>query len=203
MATEPSPFRSTAEARRSIVISRAVSVFARKGYWATPVTDVAEAAGISQAYVFRLFDGKLGLFVAALEHCHERIVTTLGEVADRMPDEKPDVVLSAMGDAYADLISNRDLMMLQVHALSAVDVPEIAAATRRGMERVITLIKERTGAPDAAVQQFMAYGQLCHYIVAAGLADDDGSQPRWAKVLTEGMTHPNPGHAKHGPESSL
>lgn len=188
---EPGPFRSTADARRSVITSEAVKVFARAGYRATPVTDVAEAAGISPAYVFRLFDGKLGLFLAALEHCHEQVLATMSDVADRMPEEKPEVVLAAMGDAYAELIADRDLLMLQVHALSAVDVPEIAAATRRGLERVITFIQDRTGAPDAAVQQFIAYGQLCHLIVAAGLADGGNSAPRWAKVLTEGMAHPD------------
>lgn len=57
--------RSTAEARRVTVLNTAVSVFARAGFHATPVTAVAAAAGISEAYVFRLFSGKLGLFVAA------------------------------------------------------------------------------------------------------------------------------------------
>jgi AcrR family transcriptional regulator len=157
--------------------------------------------------MFRLFDSKLGLFLAALEQCHERILATVGEVADRMPDDEPKVVLSAMGDAYAQLISDRDLLKLQVRAISAVDVPEIAAATRRGIERMITLIQERTGASDAAVQQFMAYGQLCHLIVAAGLTNlthDDGTPPRWAKVLTEGMAHPEADPAKqHGSEPAF
>ena len=66
--------RSTADARRVAVLNAAVTVFARTGFHATPVTAVAAAAGISQAYVFRLFDGKLGLFVAALEQCFERIL---------------------------------------------------------------------------------------------------------------------------------
>ncbi|SEP29573.1 TetR/AcrR family transcriptional regulator [Amycolatopsis saalfeldensis] len=196
MTTEPGPFRSTADARRSIITRRAVEVFARSGYRATPVADVAKEAGISPAYVFRLYDGKLGLFLAALEHCHERVIETLTKVADEMPGGEPGAVLSAMGDAYAQLISDRDLLMLQVHALSSVDVPEIAAATRRGLERTVTLLKERTGAPDPAIQQFIAYGQLCHLIVAAGLADltgGDGTEPRWAKVLTDGMAHPGSG----------
>ncbi|WP_328604530.1 TetR/AcrR family transcriptional regulator [Amycolatopsis sp. NBC_00345] len=194
MGNEPGTFRSTADARRSIITERAVTVFARSGYRATPVSDVAEAAGISPAYVFRLYDGKLGLFLAALEHCQDRVLAAMSEVADRMAGKEPGVVLSAIGDAYAQLISDRDLLMLQVHALSSVDVPEIAAATRRGIERTVTLLQERTGAPDAAIQQFLAYGQLCHLIVAAGLTDltdDGGKEPRWAKVLTEGMAHPD------------
>jgi hypothetical protein len=36
------------------------------------------------------------------------------------------------------------------------------------------------------VQQFVAYGQLCHLIVTAGL--DDVDRP-WAALLTAGMRH--------------
>ncbi len=189
MTAPPLP-RSTADARRATVVARAVTVFARHGYWATPVADVAAAAKISPAYVFRLFDGKLGLFLAALEHCFTRILATLDESADRSAGEAPAVVLERMGDAYAQLIADRDLLLLQVHALSAADVPEIAEALRGGYARVVTLAKERSGAPDPAVQQFIALGQLCHLIVAAGL---QGLPAGWAQLLTAGMAHPDRG----------
>lgn len=180
--------RSTAEARRVLVVSRAVAVFSRSGYWATPVTDVAAAAKISPAYVFRLFDSKLGLFVAALEHCYTQVVRALEDAADRSAGAEPDEMLAAMGDAYARLIADRSLLMLQVHALSAADVPEIAEAIREGCARVVTLVEQRTRASEAAIQQFMAYGQLCHLIVAAGL---NGLTPSWARLLTAGMAHPD------------
>lgn len=187
MASAASVVRSTADARRVAVVRHAVAVFGRSGYWATPVTDVAQAAKISPAYVFRLFDSKLGLFVAALEHCFERIVEALDEGAERAPASDPVAVLSAMGDAYAELIADRDLLMLQVHALSAADVPEIAEAMRRGAARIVGFARRRSGAPEPAVQQFMAYGQLCHLIVAIGL---DGRPEDWARLLTAGMSHP-------------
>ena len=178
--------RSTADARRATVIARAITVFARTGYHATPVTEVADAAGISQAYVFRLFSGKLGLFVAALDHCHALIERALTDGADRAMGDEPGEVLAAMGDAYAELISDRDLLMLQVHALSAADVPEIGDAVRRGYAALVTLAKQRSGATDAQVQDFMARGQLCHLIVAADLG---GVSAPWARTLTTGMRH--------------
>lgn len=180
--------RSTADARRTSVMSQAVTVFARTGYHATPVTDVADAAKISPAYVFRLFDSKLALFVAALEHCFARVLGALEEGASAADADDPADVLAAMGDAYARLIADRDLLMLQVHALSAGDVPEIREALQQGCARVVTFAKARSGAPDEAVQQFMAYGQLCHLIVAAGLDDVSTS---WARTLTAGMAHPD------------
>jgi AcrR family transcriptional regulator len=188
MTTARTGSRSTAEARRATVLQRAITVFARTGYHATPVADVADAADISTAYVFRLFDGKLGLFVAALDHCYTRVMWALADGADSTDaDATPEEVLYAMGGAYAALIADRDLLMLQVHALSAADVPEIGAAVRRGFERVVTYAQERSGGDQAAVQRFIAYGQLCHLIVAADLGAVGAG---WAQTLTTGMRHP-------------
>jgi len=87
---------------------------------------------------------------------------------------------------YATLISNRDLLMLQVHALSVVDVPEIGAAFRKGLQTIAKFVKSRSGAADAAVQRFFAYGQLCHLITTISL---DGNSAAWARMLTAGMRH--------------
>ncbi|MBV2363082.1 TetR/AcrR family transcriptional regulator [Streptomonospora nanhaiensis] len=180
------PARSTAEARRAAVIERAVAVFARNGYHATPVADVAAAAGISQAYVFRLFDGKLGLFTAALEHCYARIADALRKGADKAGGGSPAEVLEAMGDAYADLIADRDLLMMQVHAQSVADIPEVLAAMRRGYAAVVSLTYTLSGANRDQVQHFMAMGQLCHLIAALDLDSVDAT---WARTLTKGMRH--------------
>ena len=178
--------RSTAQSQRPRVTASAVKVFARTGYHATPVTDVAADAGISPAYVFRLFPGKLGLFVAAVYHCYERVRDALAAGADRAAGTSPEEVLEAMSVAYAELIADRDLLMLQVHAQSACDVPEVREALQRGLASVVRLVQQRSGADDAAVQRFVAYGQLCHLIVTAGL---DAVESPWAGALTTGMTH--------------
>ena len=178
--------RSTAESQRPRVTASAVRVFARTGYHATPVTAVAADAGISPAYVFRLFTDKLGLFVAALDHCFERVREALDAGADRAAGTSPQEVLDAMGTAYAELIADRDLLVLQVHAQSACDVPEVREALQRGLSSVVRLAQRRSGAPDADVQRFTAYGQLCHLIVTLDL---DAVDAPWAKALTTGMTH--------------
>jgi hypothetical protein len=59
---------------------------------------------------------KQELFVAALEQAFDLIQSTLSDGADSSADQTPDGVLSAMGATYATLISNRDLLMLQVFA---------------------------------------------------------------------------------------
>ncbi|WP_410810071.1 TetR/AcrR family transcriptional regulator [Micromonospora sp. 067-2] len=179
--------RSTAEARRVTVLNAAVSAFARTGFHATPVTSVAAAAGISEAYVFRLFAGKLGLFVAAAGACFERIVTALEAGAERAEGAGPEEILTSMGGAYAELIADRDLLLFQVQAQAVTDIPEIAEAVRAGYGRVARFVQDRAGADDAQVQRFFAYGQLCHLIVTVGL--EQISEP-WARALTAGIRHP-------------
>jgi AcrR family transcriptional regulator len=177
---------STADIRREAVVASAITVFARTGYLGTPVSDVAEHARISPAYVFKLFPGKASLFVAALDRCFDLVEQALAAGADRSPTTSPDAILYAMGDAYAELIADRDLLMLQVHALSATDVPEIRIAVRRGLARITTFASTRSGATGEQVQHFIAFGQLCHLITTLDL--DQLVEP-WSSILTEGIRH--------------
>ncbi|MFI5779481.1 TetR/AcrR family transcriptional regulator [Nocardia sp. NPDC051570] len=179
---------STSEIRREAVVDAAIAEFARTGYHGTPINNVAAKADISPAYVFKLFPGKVALFVAALDHCFERIEQAFSAGAARVADADPEQILFHMGGAYAELIADKSLLMLQVHAQSASDIPEIAEAMRRGLSRVTTFAKERSGATDQQVQHFMAYGQLCHLITAFEL---DGNDSAWEAILTAGIRHPN------------
>lgn len=186
MSTPPIQL-STAEARRVTVIDSSIAVFSQSGYLGTPVTAVAEHAKISPAYVFKLFPSKESLFVATLERCFTRIEEALARGADSSSSQTPAAILDAMGDAYAELIADRSLLMLQVHAQSAAHVPEIGTALRNGLEHITTFAKTRSGATDSDVQRFIAYGQLCHLIVTAGLENVSAA---WAHLLTDGIRHP-------------
>jgi len=177
--------RSTADAQRVRIVARAVEVFARSGYQATPVTDVAAAAKVSTAYVFRLFDGKLGLFIAAVDGCYTQVAAAMTAGACDSATSEPAAKLDAMTAAYIALIKDQSLIALQVHAQSACDVPEIRDAVRRGIAQVVRVVSLESGADDASVQHFLAYGQLCHLIVQAGLGDVDAT---WARIVDNGVT---------------
>ena len=186
MTTAGSSIRSTAEAQRVRITDSAVHVFAQKGYHATPVAEVATAAGVSPAYVFRLFDGKLGLFVAAVADTYTRVERALVAAGDASPADGPTGRLDAMTLAYVELIADRDLIMLQSHAQSASSVPEIGAAVRDGLADVVRSVSKVSGAEPAAVQRFIAYGQLCHLIVQTDLDTVDAA---WARAITDGIRH--------------
>lgn len=179
---------STSDVRREAVLDAAIAEFAKTGFHGTPINTVAATAGISPAYVFKLFPSKVELFVAALDRCFERVEGALAAGAARTTGGDPEQVLHEMGGAYAELIVDKSLLMLQVHALSAADVPDIAAAVRRGLQRVTEFAERRSGGTGEQVQHFMAYGQLCHLITTLGL---DASEGPWAATLTAGIRHFN------------
>jgi len=175
---------SAAADRVPAIVSAALATFSRGGYAGTTITDIAHEAGISSAYVLKLFGGKEALFVAAVDACFERIEQTLASAPVR---ETPGATLDAMGDAYADLIADRTLLLIQVHAQSVAMVPAIGDALRAGLARITRFAKQRSGADDSAVQRFIAYGQLCHLVVTSGITDADDD---WSRILTAGLRHP-------------
>lgn len=185
---------STAEARRDTVVASAVTVFAESGYESTPISKVAAHARISTAYVFKLFPSKVSLFVAALDACYDRIVAALQDTATRVENEEPQAILDAMGGAYAELIADRDLLMLQVHGQAATGNPEIADAVRRGVCRVTSYAASRSRAEPEQVQRFLAFGQLCHLLTTADVFDVDAA---WARTLSEGIRHAAPEGGEH------
>lgn len=178
---------STAEQRKPVVVAAALQEFSRGGYHGTTIADVGREAQISSAYVFKLFPGKEQLFVAALDSCFDRVEAALEAGAGRATSDSPEAILDAMGEAYAALISDRTLLLIQVHAQSVAGIPRIREALQRGLARVTHLATSRSGAADEAVQHFIAYGQLCHLIVTARIAD---VHEDWAALLSRGIRHP-------------
>lgn len=178
---------STAESRRPLVAVAAVRAFARAGYHGTTIADVAREAKISPAYVSKLYASKDLLFVAALEECFERVQEAIAEGAGAARSDDAEGILDAMGEAYAGLIADRSLLMLQVHAQSVAGIREIGEAFRSAVKRITTFVQERSGGDDDAVQRFLAYGQLCHLIVTFDL---ESIPEPWATTVTHGIRHP-------------
>ena len=171
---------STAEDRREQVLEAALTVFASRGLHATPTSEVARAAGISQAYLFRLFPTKEALAVALVERCNERIRARFVAAA-REARATGTGVLDAMGAAYVELLRDRDLLLLQLHAHAASpDVPAIADATRAGFERLVALVERESGAPREDIKRFFAFGMLLNVMAAIGAESVDA---HWRDVL--------------------
>ncbi len=172
---------STAEVRREELVEAAISVVAERGIHGTPTTDLARAAGISQAYLFRLFPSKELLAVAVVERMHERIYERFAAAA-REARLAGAPVLPAMGASYSQLLEDRDLLLVQLHAHAAApSVEAIREANRAGFARLVELVQRESDAGPEEIGRFFARGMLLNVLAAldAGAVDAD-----WARVLS-------------------
>lgn len=182
--TAPAPSRrtlSTAEERRAAVLAAAPAIFAARGFHGTPTTEVARAAGISQAYLFRLFPTKDDLALALVEHCNARIETAFADAATaaRAAGEE---VLPAMGQAYVALLGDRELLLMQLHAhAAAVTVPAIRDAMRASFARLFALVREETGADDERIGRFFQLGMALNVLGALDALELDAD---WAAAMS-------------------
>src|SRR3954465_3188944 len=112
---------STAEERREAVLEAGMSVFAERGFLGTPTTEVAKAAGISQAYLFRLFPTKSDLVLAVVQRSNERIRDAFakGAAEAHARGATGEEVMIAMGETYGELLDDRSLLMTQIHQRAA------------------------------------------------------------------------------------
>ena len=167
---------STADARREEVIEAAVHVFADRGFHGTPTTQIAKAAGISQAYLFRLFPTKSELYVAVVERCFQRTQAVFVAAAEGADDP-----LKAMGEAYADLLEDRDALLGQLQSFAAaVNDPVVREAVRRGFANLYEFVARRSLADEEQVRAWFAQGMLLNVLGAMGAHEVD--EP-WARAL--------------------
>jgi len=174
---------STAEERREELIDAAIPVFAEKGYHAAPTTEIAKRAGISQAYLFRLFPTKEELFVAVVEKSCRRMVETLAVAASQA--EKQGVEPGdAMGLAYGELVgSDRELLLIQLHAQAVSPaMPAVRKAMRDCFADLHALGSERTGGSAEEMKSWFAHGMLINVMTAINAEEVD--EP-WAVALTD------------------
>ena len=162
----------------SDLLAIARDVFRKHGPTAT-TRDVAKAAGISQAYLFRLFPTKEELFVGCVQRTYADVVGAFTRAAAPHVGT-PEEALAAMGDAYDELLQNTDMLLCQLHGYAACQEPAIRVAVRQGYKELVELVQHLSGAPDEEIQRFFAKGMLLNTLAATGAHELD--EP-WARAL--------------------
>jgi len=177
---------STAAERREVLVEAAVAAFAEHGFHGTPTTEIAKAAGISQAYLFRLFPTKSELYVAAVGRCYQRLGDAMRTAAEDDGAEG-ETALERMGNAYAGLMQDRTTLRatLQAFAAASGDNEEIRAAVRSGYGELVELIRRLGGLDGEELRAFVAKGMLM--TVLAGM-DAPSIDAPWARELCEMLT---------------
>jgi AcrR family transcriptional regulator len=164
--------RSTAVERRVEVISAALSEFAIGGLHGTSTEAIARRAGISHAYLFRLFGTKQKLFIACAERCFDRTLDTFVAAAVGATAKER---LESMGHAYIDMLADRELLLGQMQLYVACTDPEIRDVARIGYGRLREAVARLSGAPPDELYKFFATGMLIN--VAACMDSPELANP--------------------------
>jgi AcrR family transcriptional regulator len=121
--------RTRAEHRRQL-LAQAKHLFATRGYGGTTAEDIAAAAGVSAAALYRHFDGKPGLFREVLAEVR---AATLGRwQADVAGPGDPLAKLHAVADSYLASTRLHAVEFRVLHRALAEAEDEAVAALLRG-----------------------------------------------------------------------
>lgn len=164
--------------RREQVLKIAAEEFAAHGLHGVSAEVIARKAGITHAYVFRLFGTKKQLFLEVVGRAFAAMADGLAEAAERVSGLE---ALAAMGRRYDVSLADRTLLLLQLQAFAACGDAEIREAVRESFGRLWQTVSEATGLDAVQVKTFMAYGMLLNTSAALELADLDAD---WAAQAT-------------------
>lgn len=128
--------RLPASERRAQLLEVAIAVFGRRGFRGATTRVIAEAAGVSEATIFRHFPSKDDLYVAAFrkrtEVGTEQLVEVLQGHADRQDDEG--LLRTLIGAVFLGYEQDRDLHRMLLYAW----LDQEQAANRRMWEQMRT-----------------------------------------------------------------
>lgn len=96
------PRRLTAGERRAKLLAGALELFAERGFRATTMEDIAEAAGVTKPLVYQHFSSKRALYLELVESVAQQLLTAIAEATGRADGPRAQVELGLA--AYFHLV---------------------------------------------------------------------------------------------------
>ena len=197
--------RMAGEERRSQILAVAVSLFSNRGFRGTTTKEIAHAAGVSEAMVFRHFATKEELYAAILDHkacAHDRFdPSELAADAIKRKDDRAvfeTLALAALDHHEKDPQFQRLLLhsALEKHELAQMFFNEFVRPVYEFLSRYIRQ-RQRDGAfveVDPAIVVRCFIGMVMHQSLNNNLWDPDRrllniSNEAAAKHFTEILLH--------------
>jgi TetR/AcrR family transcriptional regulator len=173
--------RLSAEERRAQIIAAAAIVFGERGYAGGTTDAIAQQAGISQAYVVRMFGSKEHLFTAVCETGLHSIVGAFRGAIERFPeDATPLERESLLGQAYTDLIEDRGLLLSLLQLFSLGHDPVFGDHARSCFLETYRVVRDEAGLGPERTAVFFSRGMLITVLMAmrtpVAAADPDAAQ---------------------------
>jgi AcrR family transcriptional regulator len=174
--------------RRTQVLRIAAEEFADGGLHGASTEAIARRAGITQAYIFRMFRTKKALFLELVVAAFDRMTEGIRDAAGA---ETGLDALARMGAQYNEMLTDRTLLLLQLQGFAACGDPEVRDTVRDSFGRMWQTVAETTGLDPVTIKAFVAFGMLLNNGAALEIGGLD--QP-WAQGV---RTRIHPGLFEH------
>lgn len=157
------------------MLAIAAGEFADHGLHGASTEAIARNAGITQAYIFRMFGTKKALFLELVGAAFDRFSDGMLHAADGAGGLD---ALALMGAQYFDLLADRTTLLLQLQGFAACGDSEVRDLVRTGVARMWTTVADTTGLDPVTVKSFLAFGMLLNN--GAALDIEELEEP-WAR----------------------
>jgi AcrR family transcriptional regulator len=148
----------TGQQRREQILAIAEDEFAMAGLAGASTETIARRAGITQAYVFRLFGTKKLLFLACVDAAFERMTLAMLAAAGGARGIE---ALTAMGQEYYEMLADR--------TAAAAGDGEVRDAVRASFGRLWQAVADSADLDGVTVKAFLAFGMLLNTSAALDL----------------------------------
>ena len=161
--------------RRAQVLGIAAGEFANHGLHGASIEAIAREAGITQAYVFRMFKTKKALFLELVGAAFDRFSDGMAQAAKGTGGLN---ALALMGTRYYESLADHTTLLLQLQGFAACGDSEVRDLVRARVARMWDTIADTTRLDPVTVKTFLAFGMLLNNMAA--LEVDELDEP-WAK----------------------
>jgi len=156
--------RISAEERRELILGAALEVFAQRGYHASSIDEIAQAAGVSKALIYEHFPSKRDLHVSLLEQHVQEIFERLATAA--ATSDPGEVRLEAGVNAFLEFVeSRRDAFRMLFRDAVEPDVAEMLVRVQQQVGAAVAGLiaaepREERGDPEENRRAIEMVGQL-------------------------------------------
>jgi AcrR family transcriptional regulator len=167
--------RMSGPERRSQVLGIAAGEFANHGLHGASIEAIAHEAGITQAYVFRMFGTKKALFLELVGAAFDRFSDGMSQAAR---GDRGLSALALMGRQYYESLADRTTLLLQLQGFAASGDSEVRDLVRTRLAHMWNTVADTSGLDPVTVKSFLAFGMLLNNVAALDV--DELDEP-WAK----------------------
>lgn len=176
--------RLSGEDRREQILQAASMIFAERGYAGGTTDAVAKQAGISQAYVVRVFGSKEQLFIEVAHRAGDRVLAAFRAAAAKFEGtETTHDKQAILGNVYAGLVADRGILLVLMHLFTMGHDPTFGPISRRYFLEIYRLARDEAHMGAAEATHFMAHGMLVSSLLGMRIPDVVDAQPDAAELF--------------------